>query len=288
MARRSGGGLSSSIAFRTRPIPPRRRASRRRTQSSCAVLASRPRSPIPATLELARIDMERGARLSGSRFAYRMGAAALLELAVYRFALERVAAKGFVPVLPPCSSASRRCTAPASSRRTRSTSTTSSATTSTSPGLPRSRSRVCTWARSWKSRSYRFSTPGFSTCFRREAGAAGKDTRGMFRVHQFDKVEMFVFCLPDASGDEHERLLATRRSSCRSRNPLPRHEHRRGRPRCGREQEVRHRSMVPGAAALPGDHLHVEYHRLPVTAPRHPLPQRARGPSTCTRSTGPR
>ena len=49
---------------------------------------------------------------------------------------------------------------------------------------------------------------GFSTCFRREAGAAGKDTRGMFRVHQFDKVEMFVFCLPDASGDEHERLLA--------------------------------------------------------------------------------
>ena len=49
---------------------------------------------------------------------------------------------------------------------------------------------------------------GFSTCFRREAGAAGKDTRGMFRVHQFDKVEMFVFCLPERSGDEHEFLLA--------------------------------------------------------------------------------
>jgi seryl-tRNA synthetase len=49
---------------------------------------------------------------------------------------------------------------------------------------------------------------GFSTCFRREAGAAGKDTRGMFRVHQFDKVEMFVFCRPDTSSDEHERLLA--------------------------------------------------------------------------------
>jgi seryl-tRNA synthetase len=48
----------------------------------------------------------------------------------------------------------------------------------------------------------------FSTCFRREAGAAGKDTRGMFRVHQFDKVEMFVFCAPEASPDEHERLLA--------------------------------------------------------------------------------
>jgi seryl-tRNA synthetase len=46
-----------------------------------------------------------------------------------------------------------------------------------------------------------------STCFRREAGAAGRDTRGMFRVHQFDKVEMFVFCEPDESRDEHERLL---------------------------------------------------------------------------------
>ena len=48
----------------------------------------------------------------------------------------------------------------------------------------------------------------YSTCFRREAGAAGKDTHGMFRVHQFDKVEMFVYTRPDESWDEHERLLA--------------------------------------------------------------------------------
>jgi seryl-tRNA synthetase len=48
----------------------------------------------------------------------------------------------------------------------------------------------------------------FSTCFRRESGAAGKDTRGMFRVHQFNKVEMFVYCEPDRSADEHERILA--------------------------------------------------------------------------------
>jgi seryl-tRNA synthetase len=48
----------------------------------------------------------------------------------------------------------------------------------------------------------------FSTCFRREAGAAGKDTRGMFRVHQFNKVELFVFCEPGASANEHDRLLA--------------------------------------------------------------------------------
>src|SRR5262249_40956065 len=49
---------------------------------------------------------------------------------------------------------------------------------------------------------------GYSTCFRREAGAAGKDTRGMFRVHQFDKVEMYVYCLPELSREFHERLLA--------------------------------------------------------------------------------
>jgi len=49
---------------------------------------------------------------------------------------------------------------------------------------------------------------GLSTCFRREAGAAGKDTKGIFRVHQFDKVEMFTFVDPDTSGEEHERLLA--------------------------------------------------------------------------------
>jgi seryl-tRNA synthetase len=49
---------------------------------------------------------------------------------------------------------------------------------------------------------------GFSTCFRREAGAAGKDTRGIFRVHQFDKLELFSYCHPDTSWDEHERLLA--------------------------------------------------------------------------------
>ena len=49
---------------------------------------------------------------------------------------------------------------------------------------------------------------GFSPCFRREAGAAGKDTRGIFRVHQFDKVEMFVFCEPERSVEEHDRLLA--------------------------------------------------------------------------------
>jgi seryl-tRNA synthetase len=53
---------------------------------------------------------------------------------------------------------------------------------------------------------------GFSTCFRREAGTYGKDTQGLFRVHQFDKVEMFVFCAPESSAEEHERLLSIEES----------------------------------------------------------------------------
>jgi seryl-tRNA synthetase len=159
-------------------------------------------------LELAPIDMERGARLSGSRFAYRVGDAALLELALYRFALDRVAARGFTPVLPPVLVREEAMygtgflpTEEVNIYRVERddlylTGTSEVALAGLHMGeileadeLPR-----------------RYA--GYSTCFRREAGAAGKDTRGMFRVHQFDKVEMFVFCRPDASGDEHEGLLA--------------------------------------------------------------------------------
>ncbi len=69
---------------------------------------------------------------------------------------------------------------------------------------------------------------GFSTCFRREAGAAGKDTRGLFRVHQFDKVEMFSFVPPEDSAAEHERLLGDPGADPPSaRDPLPGGRHRR-------------------------------------------------------------
>ena len=73
---------------------------------------------------------------------------------------------------------------------------------------------------------------GFSTNFRREAGAAGKDTRGMFRVHQFDKVEMYVYCVPEQSAEFHERLLRYEEEIVQEPgHPLPGHEHRRRRPR---------------------------------------------------------
>ena len=159
-------------------------------------------------LELARIDMERGARISGSRFAYRMGAAALLELALYRFALDRLVAKGFVPVLPPVLVREQAMYGtgflPTEEVNIYSVERDDLYLTGTSEvalaGVH--------MGEILDEAELPLHYAGFSTCFRREAGAAGKDTRGMFRVHQFDKVEMFVFCRPDASADEHERLLA--------------------------------------------------------------------------------
>ena len=159
-------------------------------------------------LELARIDTERGAKVAGSRFVYRVGAAALLELALYRFALDRLLAKGFTPVLPPVLVREEAMHGtgflPTDEVNIYSVERDELYLTGTSEvalagfhtgemldgdDLP-----------------LRYA--GYSTCFRREAGAAGKDTRGMFRVHQFDKVEMFVFCRPESSPEEHDRLLA--------------------------------------------------------------------------------
>jgi seryl-tRNA synthetase len=158
--------------------------------------------------EIGRFDMERAARISGSRFGYWVGDTALVALALYRFALDRLVAKGFVPVLPPV--------------------------------LVREEALVGTgWLPADEPSVYAIADEdlllagtaeiplggmylgeildgdqlplryaGFSPCFRSEAGAAGKDTRGMFRVHQFNKVEQFAFTEPEASEAEHEWLLA--------------------------------------------------------------------------------
>jgi seryl-tRNA synthetase len=160
-------------------------------------------------LELGRIDTERGAKVSGSRFVYRVGAVALLELALYRFALDRLTGSGITPVLPPV--------------LVREDAMYGTGFLPTDEvnlyGVERDElyltgtSEVALAAMHGGEVLDADALPlryaGYSTCFRREAGAAGKDTRGMFRVHQFDKVEMFVFCRPEASPAEHERLLAT-------------------------------------------------------------------------------
>jgi seryl-tRNA synthetase len=159
-------------------------------------------------LELGWIDMERAARVSGSRFAYRMGDFALAELALYRYALETLAGKGFVPVIPPVLVREEAMYGtgflPTDEVNIYSIERDDLYLTGTSEVAL----AALHLAEILEEDTLPLRYAGYSTCFRREAGAAGKDTRGMFRVHQFDKVEMFVFCLPERSGEEHESLLA--------------------------------------------------------------------------------
>ncbi|HUB74299.1 MAG TPA: serine--tRNA ligase [Solirubrobacteraceae bacterium] len=161
-------------------------------------------------LELAgpRIDTERAAQLSGTRFAYLKGELVLLELALVRWALEKLGGAGFEPVVPPVLVRERALYGtgflPDTEQQIYSlpedelylVGTSEVALASLHDGEILEAERL----------PLRYA--GFSPCFRREAGAAGRDTRGIFRVHQFDKVEMFSFVAPERSGEEHERILA--------------------------------------------------------------------------------
>jgi seryl-tRNA synthetase len=153
------------------------------------------------------IDLERAAKVSGARFAYRIGDVALLELALYRFALDRLVTRGFTPVLPPVLVREEAMYGtgffPTDEVNIYGVERDELYLVGTSEvPLAAMRSGEILDAEELPLRYV-----GYSTCFRREAGAAGKDTRGIFRVHQFDKVEMFVFTRPEWSREEHERLL---------------------------------------------------------------------------------
>jgi seryl-tRNA synthetase len=152
--------------------------------------------------------MARGARLSGSRFAYRFGDVALAELALYRFVLDRLTGQGFLPVLGPVMAGERAMYGtgflPTDASNLYHLEKDDLYLTGTS--------EVALAGIHMDERLEESQLPAlytaFSTCFRREAGAAGKDTRGMFRVHQFDKVEMYVYCVPEQSREIHDQLLA--------------------------------------------------------------------------------
>jgi seryl-tRNA synthetase len=154
------------------------------------------------------IDMERAAKVSGSRFAYRVGDLALLELSLYRYALDRLVQKGFTVVLPPVLVREEAMYGtgflPTDEVNIYKVERDELYLTGTAEvGLA-----AMHMGEILEDDTLPLRYVGYSTNFRREAGAAGKDTRGMFRVHQFDKVEMFVFTTTDVARDEHERLLA--------------------------------------------------------------------------------
>jgi seryl-tRNA synthetase len=162
------------------------------------------------------IDMDAAARVAGSRFAYLKGDLVMLELALVRWALELVRERGFEPVVPPV--------------------LVREAALYGTGFLPDTEQQIYRLADDALYLAGTSEVPlaslhageileqerlplryaGFSPCFRREAGAAGRDTRGIFRVHQFDKVEMFSFVAPEDSRDEHERLLEIEESILRA------------------------------------------------------------------------
>jgi seryl-tRNA synthetase len=163
-------------------------------------------------IELGRFEMERAARLSGSRFGYVVGDTARLTLALYRWALDRVIADGFLPVIPPVLVREEAMYGtgffPAERFEIYEVADEGLYLTGTSEvalaGLH--------MGEIIDADELPLRYTGFSTNFRREAGAAGRDTRGMFRVHQFNKVEMFCYVRPEESWDDHERLLAIEES----------------------------------------------------------------------------
>jgi len=150
------------------------------------------------------IDMERGARTSGSRFAYLKGDLVFLQFALVQFALQKLAAKGFRPVLVPVLVRDEAMYGtgffPTDMQQVYRVEADGLNLVGTSevPLAALHMDEIVDEA------DLPVHYVGYSTCFRREAGAAGKDTRGIFRVHQFDKVEMFSFCAPDKSGEEHD------------------------------------------------------------------------------------
>jgi seryl-tRNA synthetase len=156
------------------------------------------------------IDMERGARTSGSRFAYLKGDAVRLQYALVQFALDKLGEHGFDPVVPPVlvreeamwgtgffpADASQVYRIPEENHDL------FLVGTSEVPLAALHMDEIL------DADQLPIRYAGVSSCFRREAGAAGKDTRGIIRVHQFDKVEMFSFVEPDMSRDEHDFILA--------------------------------------------------------------------------------
>ncbi len=157
---------------------------------------------------LGMIDIERAAKVSGSRFGYLTGPAVMVEFALVRMVLEMLGDRGFTPVVPPVlvreealfgtgffpDDDQQVYELPRDGLYLVGTSEVSLAAYHAGEVLEED--------------ALPLRYAGFSTCFRREAGAHGKDTAGIFRVHQFDKVEMFSFCHPRHSWDEHEMLLA--------------------------------------------------------------------------------
>ena len=160
---------------------------------------------------LGAIDVERGAKVSGSRFFYLTGPGALLEIALLNLAMQQATAHGLVPMITPTlvlpsAMEGTGFLGQASENVYRIESDDMYLVGTSEVPLAGYHADEIIDADKLPLRY-----AGWSTCYRREAGSYGKDTRGIIRVHQFDKVEMFVYCRPEDAETEHARLLAWER-----------------------------------------------------------------------------
>jgi seryl-tRNA synthetase len=167
-----------------------------------------PRDHVAIGELLGVLDVERGSRTSGSRFVYLLGEIVSVQFALVRLALDVLATRGFVPVIPPVLV-----------REEPMYGTGFLPTDESNLYVTREDELYLVGTSEVPLAAYRMDEildeadlplryAGYSTCFRREAGSYGKDLAGMFRVHQFDKVEMFSFVRPEASWDEHDLLVS--------------------------------------------------------------------------------
>jgi len=162
---------------------------------------------IDLALELDQIDMERAGKISGARFFYLKNQVAQLDMALMSFAIEELTKKGYTPIIPPYlmkREAYEGVTALgdfADVLYKVENEDLYLIATSEHPMAAMYMNEVL------KEQDMPLKLAGISTCFRKEAGAHGKDTRGIFRTHQFNKIEQFIFCKPEDSTKLHEELL---------------------------------------------------------------------------------
>jgi seryl-tRNA synthetase len=230
---RAGGDASEAIAevkgvsAREKELDDELRSVEERRSAALAMLPNLPDESAPLEDEVLReegeaggrgrnhvellgsyLDLESAARVAGSRFAYLKGPLVRLELALVQWAIGLLEEKGFIPVVPPVLVREPALFGtgflPDTEQQIYRIPDDDLYLVGTSEVPLASLHADAILSAGALPRRY----AGLSSCFRREAGAAGKDTQGIFRVHQFDKVEMFSFVAPEQSRDEHEHLLA--------------------------------------------------------------------------------
>ena len=162
---------------------------------------------IDLALELDLIDMERAGKVSGSRFFYLKNEVAMLDMALMSFAIEELSKKGYIPIIPPYlmkREAYEGVTALADFADVLYKEENEDLYLIATSEHPMA---AMFMNETLKEQDIPIKLAGISTCFRKEAGAHGKDTRGIFRTHQFNKIEQFIFCKPEDSPKLHEELL---------------------------------------------------------------------------------